>query len=191
MEQSLRSALRDRTRGPHTRLDAALTGPGRGVRDLAAYVRVLTTLHALHRHADAPLAAWVHASPLATNLDPALVPDRERLYADDLRALGVPTGSAGSGHATAPADARGLALLYLVAGSAAGARVLLRGLPETIPTEARRGLTCAAGPTSTVLWRESCALLSQPVDGELQEAAVAEATAVLETLAGHQELVAS
>lgn len=191
MEQSLRSALRDRTRPLHARLDTALTGPAGQLPDVPGYVRVVATLHTLHRHADGPLRAWVHTSTVARGLDPALVPDRAAAYADDLRALGVQPDLRESPQGAAVGDAGGLARLYLLAGSAAGARVLLRALPTSVPEGARRGLTSAAGTASTRLWQETCSLLSQPFDEELQKAAVDEACAVLEMLLGRQELMAS
>lgn len=192
-QASLRSVLRDRTRGKHAELDAALTGPGGQIADMTGYVRVLRSLHRLHCHADAALRTWTSTSPLASGLDPDLVPDRASAYAADLAVLGetVPTTPRND---KAVDDARGLALLYLVAGSAAGARVLLRGLPDAVPTHARRGLTDAAGRSSTVLWREAVALLERPTGPELQESVVAEATAVLQLLldgTGQPELMAS
>lgn len=181
-KESLRAALRDRTRGLHDQLDTALTGPGGRVPDLPAYVRVLRSLHALHAHADGPLRSWAQRSSLASPLDPELLPDRSAAYAADLTALGETLTGAPAAPGDSVDDGRGLALLYLVAGSAAGARVLLRGLPDVVPAEARRGLTEAAGPASTRLWRATVSLLGRPPASTLGSAVVAEARAVLQRL---------
>src|SRR5688500_1997928 len=170
-QESLRSALKDRTRGLHARLDAALTGPDGRVGDRSGYVRVLSVLHTLHARADVPLARWARTSPLAAGLDPAVVPDRAHAYEADLATLGV------AAPPVAPVerltDAGGLALLYAVAGSSVGARVVLRGLPDAVPLEARRGLTDAAGRGATTLWRQAQEVLSRPLDGALHVAVVA------------------
>lgn len=188
-QESLRSALRDRTRGLHTRLDTALAGSDGRVADVAGYVRVLDVLHTMHAHADGPLSRWARTSPLACGLDPTLVPDRAAAYAADLAVLGVEVGSVE--RVTRPVgEPRGLALLYLVAGSAAGARVLLRGLPDAVPGAARRALSQAAGRSSTTFWRQTCALLARPVEPGLLDATVAEACDVLGLLIARQELVA-
>ena len=188
---SLRALLRDRTRELHHRLDSALAGPDGRVGDVAGYVRVLTVLHELHAHADAALRRWAGTSPLAGGIDATTLPDRAEAYAADLTRLGR-RPPAGRAPQDAPVtDAQGLALLYLVAGSSAGARVLLRGLPDDVPADARSGLTDAAAPRSTTLWRGTCDVLSRPTDPLLQEATVAEAQAVLATLLAPRPLAAS
>jgi len=191
---SLRSALRDRTRGLHGRLDAAMTGPEGRVGDLPTYLRVVRTLHTMHAYVDRPLDHWAAASPLARDVPRELIPDRAAAYAADLRALGsepalVTAPSAASGSSVP--DARGLALLYLVAGSSIGARVVLAGLPAAVPAEARRGLTDAADPSSTRLWRTTQTLLARPVRTELADAVTDEVCEVFELLLQQQELVAS
>ena len=190
-DESLRSALRDRTRGLHDRLDATLTGVGGRVVDAADYVRVLRVLHALHTIADAPLARWARTSPLGREIDRSRLPDRAPRYAADLAVLGHEAPQQQGPATDGVTDERGLALLYLVSGSAAGARVLLRGLPDTVPTAARSGLTDAAAPSSTQLWRQTCALLERSTIPELRDAVVAEACAVLELLLDRTELLAS
>lgn len=194
---SLRPALRVRASGLHDRLDAAMTGPDGRVHDLPTYVRVLRTLHTLHTYVDHPLAHWAATSPLAVGVPRELVPDRAAAYSADLRTLGVespPSGQEPPAHepSTAPVtDARGLGLLYLVAGSSIGARVILRGLPASVPAEARTGLTDAAAPSSTRLWRATQSLLARPVEPELADAVGDEVCAVFELLLQQQELVAS
>ncbi len=189
-DESLRSALRDRTRGLHDQLDAALTGTGGRVADVAGYVRVLRVLHALHTFADAPLAQWGRTSPLAGEIDASRLPDRAPRYAADLGVLGHEAPQ--QGPATNDVrDGRGIALLYLVSGSAAGARVLLRGLPDGVPAAARSGLTDAAAASSTQLWRQACALLERPTTPELRDAVVDEACEVLELLLDRTELLTS
>jgi heme oxygenase len=176
----------------HGRLDDLLGGPEGRVRDVTGYARVLQTLHALHVLADRPLARWAGDSPLAASLTPAALPDRAPLYAADLAVLGEhPTATTSPDGMDPVDDPRGLALLYLLTGSAAGARVLLRGLPPSVPRGARRGLTDAAAPSSTRLWRETCSLLSgDAVPAQLHEPAAAETLAVMEWLVGRAELVA-
>ena len=176
----------------HGRLDDLLSGPDGGVRDVPGYVRVLRTLHALHVHADRPLARWARTSPLAGSVTVSALPDRAPLYAADLALLGEHPAAPMPPDGMDPVDdARGLALLYLLTGSAAGARVLLRGLPPSVPSGARRGLTDAAAPSSTGLWRETCSLLSgDAVPAHLHEPAAAETLAVMEWLVGRAELVA-
>jgi hypothetical protein len=123
---------------------------------------------------------WAPRSPLAGHLDARLLPDRAGAYASDLASLGQATTSAAT--VDDVDDARGLALLYLVAGSSAGARVLLRGLPAEVPADARRGLTDAAGRASTALWRETVSMLGRPTSQRFQDAVAAEALGVLHLL---------
>jgi heme oxygenase len=188
---TLRSALRQRTRQLHGRLDAMLGGPHGRVEDLPGYVRVVGSLRALHELADRPLTRWASSSTLAASLPMSTLPDRASLYAADLAELGEPVVPPASGDEDQVSDARGLALLYLLSGSAAGARVLLRGLPSSVPDAARRGLMDAAAPASTRLWRETCALLAGDVVPErLHEPAADEAHAVMQWLVDRAELVA-
>lgn len=192
MEDGLRFALRQRTRHLHARLDDSLAGPHGQVTDLSAYVRLLRTMNALHAFADRPLARWARTSPLAGPLRSTAMPDRAPSYAADLAALGEPVTGPARGSDPAPTDAQGLALLYLLSGSAAGARLVLRGLPATVPHGARRGLTDAAAPASTRLWRQTCALLEGgTVPDRLHEATVAETCAVMEWLLDLPRPVAS
>jgi heme oxygenase len=188
---TLRSALRQRTRRLHGRLDDVLGGPRGRVEDLPGYVRVVSSLHALHEAADRPLARWGRTSPLAASLPLSALPDRAPLYAADLAELDEPVVPPPPVDEDQVSDARGLALLYLLSGSAAGARVLLRGLPSTVPDAARRGLTDAAAPASTRLWRETCSLLAgDAIPGRLIEPTADEALAVMQWLVDRAELVA-
>jgi hypothetical protein len=176
----------------HGRLDDMLGGPHGQVEDLPGYVRVIRSLHSLHELADRPLARWARTSPLASPLTVSALPDRAPLYAADLAELDEPVGTAAPDDEGRVPDARGLALLYLLSGSAAGARVLLRGLPPAVPARARQGLTDAAAPASTRLWRETCSLLAgADVPGSLHESTADEALGVMEWLVGRAELVAS
>jgi heme oxygenase len=193
VESGLRWALRQRTHQLHAQLDDSLAGPHGQVTDLPGYVRLLRTLHALHDAADGPLARWASTSPLAVPLRGTALPDRAPSYAADLAALGeqLPPRRGADEPAT-PGDPRGLALLYLLAGSAAGARVLLRGLPAAVPGDARRGLTDAAAPASSRLWRETCRLLGgDTVPERLHDATVAEARGVMAWLLDRTQPVAS
>ena len=192
MEQgTLRFALRHRTRQLHGRPDEMLGSPHGQVSGVPGYLCVVRTLHALHALADRPLARWAGSSPLASSLTASGLPDRAPLYAADLAALDHPVTPPATGGADQVSDARGLALLYLLSGSAAGARVLLRGLPSTVPAGARRGLTDAAAPSSTRLWRETVSLLSgDTVPLPLHEPTAVETLAVMEWLVDRTELVA-
>jgi heme oxygenase len=190
-QESLRSTLRDRTRGLHARLDGALAGPEGQVADATAYLRIVRVMHALHTHADVPLARWAATSPLADKLPAALLPDRADAYAADLTALGADPERTRASQPDDVDDARGLAMLYVLAGSAVGARVLLRGLPGAVRSDARQGLTDAASPAATHLWRATQAVLAQPLDAELCDATVAEACTLFELLLDETELLAS
>ena len=61
-------------------------------------------------------------------------------------------------------DARGLASLYLLAGSSKGARVLLRGLPDHVGPAARTGLTDASSRDSARLWGAVVTALGEPLE---------------------------
>ena len=69
-------------------------------------------------------------------------------------------------------------MLYLLGGSSAGARVLLRGLPDDVPRAARRGLTDASGPESSRLWQAVLRLLTTPAREPLATRAADEADAL-------------
>ncbi len=155
--------LRERTATAHHDLDAGLAGHDRSVGDVPAYVRLLTVLGELHASVEGSLRSWVEATPwVGEALDGATLPSRAALYAHDLADLGAP---APAPHADeAYDDARGLATLYLLAGSAKGARVLLRGLPDDLAPDARRGLTDAASRDSALLWGRVVALLGEPLE---------------------------
>jgi heme oxygenase len=176
-----RDALRGRTREAHDALDRALTGPSGRLTGTQDYVRVLRTLHALHAWSEHRLRQWAAVSALAAGLpDDVVLPDRASLYAGDLRALGAeaaaPDAARGQGRRSDAVDeAEGLALLYLLGGSSAGARVLLRGLPADVPRAARRGLTDASGPESSRLWRAVLHLLAGPAQEPLATRAAEEA----------------
>ena len=155
--------LRQRTATSHAGLDASLSGEERRVTDDSSYLRLLRVLATLHATIEPPLHAWVDATPWVREaLDGATLPARAGLYADDLTGLGAPL-------ATRPVpaeeydDAHGLATLYLLAGSAKGARVLLRGLPDHVAPGDRRGLTDAASRESARLWGAVVGALGEPL----------------------------
>lgn len=174
-------SLRLRTRRAHEDLDAALTAPAGRVSDLGGYVRLLSTLSALHAVTDEPLRAWVHRTPwVRGRLDPGLLPQRGALYAADLAALGRPDRAVAA-RTDRCDDARGLGHLYVVAGSSKGARVVLRHLPDDVAPEARRGLHDAA-EAGTRLWRDCQAVLTIPLPAELVVRAADEAHALFRTL---------
>jgi len=185
-----RDVLRRRTREAHDALDRALTGPTGRVASSEDYLRVLHTLHALHAGSEERLRRWVDGSPLAAGIAGDVeLPDRAALYAGDLLALGEPVphepDPTGSDHPVD--DAEGIALLYLLSGSSAGARVLLHGLPEDVPRAARRGLTDAAGPGSARLWQAVRGLLAAPAEEPLASRAADEADALFGRLLAHVE----
>lgn len=188
-----RDVLRGRTREAHEALDRALTGPTGALGTAADYARVLRTLHALHAAGEGRLRRWADASRLvAGRLDDVTLPDRAALYAGDLLALGeAPAVVPGAEEPGRPVDdAEGLALLYLMTGSAAGARILLRGLPDGVPRTARRGLSDAAGPESARLWTAVRTLLAAPAEEPLATRASEEAEALFGRLRAHAEAAA-
>ena len=155
--------LRDRTSSAHTTLDAGLAGHDRRILDEPDYARLISVLAELHAAVEDSLQAWVEATPWVRDaLGDAVLPSRAGLYADDLAGLG----------ATRPAphpveaydDAQGLATLYLLSGSAKGARVLLKGLPEGLADASRTGLQDAASRDSARLWGAVVALLGEPLE---------------------------
>ena len=154
--------LRERTSVPHAGLDDSLTGDDRRVSDEASYLRLLHVLASLHVAVEDSLDAWVSSTPWVREaLGEAVLPARAALYADDLRSLGAtPPGSPA---VEAYDDSRGLATLYLLAGSAKGARVLLRGLPDHVAPAARSGLTDAASRESARLWGAVVSVLGEPL----------------------------
>ena len=130
--------------------------------DLPSYLRLLGVLGALHAATEPALHAWVAATPWVRDaLGDAVLPARADLYAADLRLLGAeaPAGA----HDEEYDDARGLATLYLLAGSAKGARVLLRGLPDDLAPESRTGLSDAASRDSARLWGAVVGVLGEPL----------------------------
>ncbi len=158
--------LRERTTTAHAGLDAGLAGADRRVGDVAAYLRLLGVLASLHSATEAPLRVWVAATPWVREaLGEAALPERARLYAGDLARLGAATPAAPPPSVDGETydDARGLATLYLLAGSAKGARVLLRGLPDDLAPEARTGLRDAASRDSARLWGAVVAMLGEPL----------------------------
>ena len=168
-------ALRDRTRTAHEQLDAVLTGPGGRIADTAGYVRLLTGLSSLHARTDEPLHAWTASSGWArAHLDPADLPRRSALYASDLAALGAVDRTAAP-QSTACDDGQALGFLYVVAGSTAGARLVLRGLPDDLAPHARAGLCDAAAPAGARLWRDCRTVLTVPLPEQLVERAADEA----------------
>lgn len=168
-------ALRDRTRSAHEQLDAALTGPSGRIWDTTGYVRLLAGLSSLHARTDEPLRAWTAGSDWARgHLDPADLPRRTALYACDLAALGAADRMAAP-HSTGCDDGQALGFLYVVAGSTAGARLVLRGLPDDLAPHARAGLSDAAAPAGARLWRDCRLVLSVPLPEELVDRAGDEA----------------
>ncbi len=168
-------ALRHRTRSAHEGLDTALSGPDRRIVDPAGYLRLLTTLATLHAHTDEPLHRWA-AGPGWVNdhLDPAVLPRRSELYASDLVRLGATPCTPQP--RTGPCDdGQALGLLYVVAGSTKGARMVLRGLPVDLAPDARAGLTDAAAPGAVRLWQGCRRVLMTPLPEELVTRAADEA----------------
>ena len=155
--------LRERTSASHAGLDSGLTGDERRVADEPSYLRVLHVLAGLHADVEPALHAWVGATPWVREaLGGAPLPARAALFADDLASLGAPA-PATQRRPEVYDDARGLATLYLLAGSAKGARVLLKGLPDDVAPAARRGLTDAASRDSARLWGAGVQRLGDPL----------------------------
>lgn len=169
----LREVLRDAGSAAHGQLDQIFATTLQGTGD---YARLLQLLHSLHTTADPLLQAWVAASDTAPRV---VIPTRSTALARDLSLLGYPTRPPIrldelprrlGGVVTDPA---GLALLYVVAGSSIGARVILASLGDDIDTAARLGLSEGASLTSAGLWRQTLSVLSTPVDASLADPAAA------------------
>ena len=155
--------LRQRTSSAHGVLDSGLAGDDHRVDDVAGYVRLLTVLAELHASVERSLHHWVGSTPWVREaLAGAPLPSRAPLYADDLTSLGV--ASPAPHPVETYDDARGLATLYLLAGSSKGARVLLRGLPDDVAPGSRRGLNDAASRDSAVLWGAVVRVLGEPLE---------------------------
>jgi len=181
--------LRRHTGRAHDSLDASLADDGRIV-DVASYARLLTVLADLHGRAEDPLHSWVAATPWARDsLAEAPLSRRAGLFAADLALVDA------EARPVAPDppydDARGLAALYLLAGSTMGARVLLRSLPTEVAPQARTGLTDAASSGSSRTWRAVMAMFGEPLERahpgrhrELAERAALEARSVFARLQG-------
>jgi heme oxygenase len=147
------------------------------LRGADGYAHLLKVLHSFHCAADPLLQAWVISSPAAPDL---VIPSRCAALGEDLAVLGSPTAPPISldalprrGPDGVLADPGGLALLYVVAGSSIGARVVLAGLSTAIPQTARRGLSEGASEASTELWRRTRAATAHPVSPDDTLAAAA------------------
>jgi heme oxygenase len=155
--------LRDRTSSAHGALDSGLAGHDHRVDERDDYVRLLTVLAELHASVEGSLHRWVESTPWVREaLGGATLPSRTHLYADDLASLGEQ--SPAPHPVETYDDARGLACLYLLAGSSKGARVLLKGLPDDVAPGSRRGLGDAASRDSAVLWGAVVGLLGDPLE---------------------------
>lgn len=149
------------------------------------YLRLVQVLHALHAAADPLLTAWAKDSRTCGHLS---IPLRAPSFAHDLTALSaaplaqlsvsdLPRTAAG--RLTEPA---GIGLLYVVAGSSLGARVLLRRLPRSVPLQARAGLEHGASAASVQLWAAVLTLLALPAPVEDAATGAAVCSSVFDTL---------
>ena len=171
--------LRQRTTHAHHRLDSGLVGADLTVRDEATYVRLLSVLVHLHARAEVPLHAWVARTAwVRERLAQVSLPERTRLYADDLRGLGAPVDLPPSD--SPYDDAAGIAALYLVAGSTKGARALRTRLPDDVGAGCRLGLDDACSASSRRLWPAVHSLLTRPGTG-----GASPADGLAEDAAGH------
>ncbi len=189
--RTLRQALREETRDVHGALDRVLLGEAGRIVDLPHYLRLVGVLHMMHSAAEPVLGVWRADSAWAASLSPQVrLPRRAPLFATDLEALGVVPPVIGADASTEPAsESRGVALLYLLAGSAAGARMLVRMIPDDVPVGARSGLADAASAEASALWRATKDLLARPAPEALVTATVTEARAELLRLVEHTERV--
>lgn len=169
----LRDVLRDASRTAHSCLDATL---GDHLLGADGYPDLLRLLQAFHATADPLLEQWVRTSSTAPQV---VAPLRAGAFASDLAVLGHSTGAplALAGLSRRPdgcvTDPAGLALLYVVAGSSIGARLILRSLAGNIPHAARHGLADCASAGSIELWRRTLVVLSVPVDPSVAAQAAA------------------
>ena len=178
----LREVLRDAGSADHQQLDQIFAAAPQRAGD---YARLLQLLHSLHTAADPLLQAWVATSSMAPHV---VIPTRSTAFARDLALLGysprppialVELPHRPGGVVTDPA---GLALLYVVAGSSIGARVVLASLGDDIDAAARLGLSEGASPTSAALWRQTLSVLSGPVDDSFAGPAAAACQLVFRSL---------
>lgn len=172
-------------------LDQTLGPSLRGGRD---YIRLLQVLHALHAEADPLLERWVRTSQSFRHLT---IATRMPALASDLTALGMPPLERIQLHdlpRTSPGlltDPAGVALLYVIAGSSIGARVILRSLPLSVPQNARNGLTQGASTQSAALWSGLLTLLARPAPAIEAASAHASCSLVFERILSHLERGAS
>ncbi len=135
---------------------------------MRAYVAALRALASFHRAVEPQLARAVRLGLLEAGLvgEPRL-PDLER----DLAALAEP---AGDDRCAVPAleSAEGaFAAAYVLAGSALGARLLVRRLPRAVTGDARRYIEGASGEAARERWERIRAALDE--SGEERRPAIA------------------
>ena len=166
----------------HRELDQTFSAQ---VQSTDSYAGLLQLLHSLHTTADPLLQAWVTSSSAAPHV---VIPTRAGALTRDLTLLGFPPAEPvclehlprhRDGVLTDPA---GLALLYVVAGSSIGARVILRSLTDTIARGARLGLTQGASDASAELWRHTLVALAAPVDASVSDPAATACQLIFRTL---------
>ena len=190
--ESLRTQLRRASAVAHARLDDAFA---HGHNSPESYLGLIRCLHSFHEAADPLLIAWVERSAQAPRVT---VTDRSAAFRTDLMALGyaplAPMDLSDLTTLTESAtldDGVGIALLYVVAGSSLGARVVLRQLPHTVPANARKGLTEASGVEALHLWQHTAKALEAAVSAEVSTVAKETCAQLFDRLARHMTVGSS
>lgn len=182
----LRELLREAGAAPHARLDASFAAHSGTV---AGYICLLQTLESFHCSADRALGSWVAGSPAA----PAVtIPARAEALRSDMLRLGASPGlpvdlsglprDSTTGLLT---EGAGLALLYVLAGSSIGARVILRQLSDVVPADAPVGLSEGASPECARLWQTTLVALNAVAPHGVRADATYTCRLVFEILCAH------
>jgi heme oxygenase len=156
-EGNLHERLRAATRPLHTELELAVK-IGERIRTRASYIDHLVRLFGLHVSAEIALQA-LNFTPLGFAYPS---PYRSRLLAADLAELGVPPQAFRRSLPPAPrlgTIPAGLGCIYVLEGSAKGARAILPEITAALSLDAEKGATFfnGYGQETKLMWR---ALLS-------------------------------
>lgn len=181
----LREVLREAGAAPHAQLDAVFTAH---LSSVAGYIYLLQTLESFHRSSDVALSSWVAGSGTAPDVT---VPERSAALRRDLLRLGS-RARPPLDLSDLPRDPRtgllttgaGLALLYVVAGSSIGARIVLRQLSDVVPADARAGLREGAGPAGSRLWQATLVALGSVASPAVMKDATTSCRLLFEALRG-------
>ncbi len=183
---TLLALLRDGTRDSHERMEAApalacLMSPALTA---SSYVFALQALQALHAGVAARFAMLPHARPICAPDDSAL-----RLLAQDLAWFGAGPRRCLALDGAVTDGPTGLGALYVVEGSALGARVIGRAVSQSLGVGAGRGGSFFCSTTAEAArsrWLAVAGFLTASgasLDADAQARVVAGARAVFDALA--------